>query len=420
MHKKSGKRFSSIYIFPLLVFIIVVFYLYRFFFLKIDTEIIKFEQMEDSFSSDAIIIRNEISYTFSEGSKFSYQAEEGQKVPFQSTIVEIVKGNDFDDSLSIKIEQLNERIKDIESNRSNIDFFKSDREKLDSHILKCIDDIKKLSKEKDFYELDTKKRELIKYLYKKSLIDGNNSFSSKNIEQLIKEKEELMQIYNNNCEIIKAKFSGIVSYEIDNMENILVPSKINALQVSDIDSVLKELKSNNGSSDDNFTGVKIVDNSEWYLCMIVSSEQINNLKQGDNLKLRFSDCKDSLIDASVYTISSEDNGKRLITFKIDKYLKDFYKSRIVNVEIVKKYYEGFIVPLKAVITQNNKKGIYIIRNGIVKYVPVNVLLSDSSRCLITNIENADEKLQSIKIKPYDEVITTVDKVNEGQLLLSNM
>ena len=152
--KKSKKDFSF-YMFPIIFLIIAVFYVFRYFFLNIDTEIIKYGEMEDFFETKAILVKNELVYDIPSDVHILNKAEEGQRVPFGKKLVDIVKGDILQEDLKTKIEELDVRIKEIE-NSKEMNFFEKDIDRLEKSIDEKVEYIKILSNQGNFENIRVK------------------------------------------------------------------------------------------------------------------------------------------------------------------------------------------------------------------------------------------------------------------------
>ena len=131
MRAKKSKM-SSVYIFPVLFSIICLSYLIRFMFFNIETEIVKYDSIENVIKTNALIVRNESTTALPAGVDISYKVNEGEKVSSGKKILEIVKNNQADENIAIKIKQLDDRIKEIKNSDINNNFFSQDKEKIEN------------------------------------------------------------------------------------------------------------------------------------------------------------------------------------------------------------------------------------------------------------------------------------------------
>ena len=164
--RAKKKKMSSIYIFPVLFFIICLSYIIRFMFFNIETEIVKYDSIENSIKAKALIVRNESATMLPAGVEINYTAGEGERVASGKKILEIVKNDQADESISLKIKQLDERIQEIKQADINNNFFSKDKEKIESQIKARVADLKSIAKAGDLERLDEVKNDLAANLYK--------------------------------------------------------------------------------------------------------------------------------------------------------------------------------------------------------------------------------------------------------------
>ncbi|MHB1392078.1 MAG: HlyD family efflux transporter periplasmic adaptor subunit [Clostridia bacterium] len=418
MRAKKSKM-SSVYIFPVLFFIICLSYLIRFMFFNIETEIVKYDSIENSVQTKALIVRNESTTSLPADVDINYKVNEGEKVAFGKKILEIIKNDQADVNIAIKIKQLDDRINEIKQSDINNNFFSQDKEKIESQINEKVTELKNLAKSGDFEKLETLKNDLTADLYKKSLIFGNGSFFGKNLEQLQKEKTTLEGIYKNNIDVIYAQTAGVVSYSLDGYEQILSPANIKDFKLSNIKELMNSLNSKkNDPGKGTAVGVKVVDNFEWYTCSMIGADVAKGFKAGKRIKLRFTEFENVEVNGEIYEVSQPEGDTCLVVIKISEHVKDFYKKRIVAMDIIKDYNEGFTIPNKAIVVKDNIKGVYVLRSGMVKFVPVAVMNEGEDQCLVRNLikEDSSFKQGNEILKIFDEVITTTKRVKENQVL----
>ncbi|MGI6586650.1 MAG: HlyD family efflux transporter periplasmic adaptor subunit [Lutisporaceae bacterium] len=417
--RAKKKKMSSIYIFPVLFFIICLSYIIRFMFFSIETEIVKYDSIENSIKTKALIVRNESTTMLPAGVEINYTVSEGERVALGKKILEIVKSDQADENISLKIKQLDDRIQEIKQADINNNFFSKDKEKIENQIKDRVADLKSIAKAGELERLDEVKNDLAANLYKKSLIYGEGSFFGKNMEQLQKEKAVLEEIYNNSIDVIYAQAPGVVSHSLDGYEQILCIGNIKDFKLNNIREIMNSLEAGNRGNGQNTTaGVKIVDNFEWYICSLISIEQTKDLKPGKKIRLRFPEMENAEVNAEVHEVSQPEGGINMVIIRINEHVNDFQKKRIAEVDIIKNYNEGFTVPAKALVVKDNIKGLYVLKKGIVKFIPVAVMNEEKERCLVRNLDkeelNLNSEYESLKI--FDEVITTTERVKENQVL----
>ncbi|MGE5629646.1 MAG: HlyD family efflux transporter periplasmic adaptor subunit [Caulobacteraceae bacterium] len=417
--KAKKSKFSSIYIFPVLFLFICLSYTIRFLFFNIETEIVKYDSVENSITAQALILRTEWVNPLPAGVDVNYKVNEGERVSFGKKILEIMKNNQADENMAIKIKQLDDRIKEIKQAEASNNFFPQDKERIEKSINDNVTELKDIAKSGNYEKLDTVKANLVADQYKKSLIYGSDSFSGKNLEQLVKEKNALEKIYKNNIDDIYAQNSGIVSFNVDGYEQVLNPAHLKEFKLKDIKELINSADISRQSNKKTVSsGIKIVDNYEWYICSIIDKNNIEGIKPGKKIKLRFGDFDNTVVNGEVYDISEPTGDECLVTVKISEYIKDFYKQRVAKVEIIKDIYEGFVVSSKSIVVKDNIRGVYVVKSGLVKFVPVAVMTPIGDKELVRNVnkEDAGFKPGTDMLKIFDEVITTTKRVKENQVL----
>jgi putative membrane fusion protein len=380
---------------------------------------VKYDSMENTIATQGVLIKNEWSMALPAGTAADYKANEGDRVSTGKQILKISKGDGADENISLKIDKINERIEEIKKAEVNNDFFAADKKKIDANIQDSVNEIKTVTKSGDFSKLEEAKSELAANVYKKSLIAGTDSFSGQNIEQLMSEKAALEEIQKNNLNIIYARSSGLVSYELDGYEAVLKPEGIQELKTSSISEIINAITEKSSKKNkEKIEGVKIVDNFEWYIASIIPKGILTKDDIGKTILVRFKDINNSVVSGTLKHFNEGDENGSLIVVKTDEQLKDFQRIRIANVEIITKHEEGLIIPKKCIVEKEGITGIYIERSGMVRFVPIKISILDEKEALVNNLDKDDKGYSSKNyiLKPFDRVITTINKVKENQML----
>lgn len=415
---RKRKRIPSLFILPIILIVIVCSYLIRYIYFSIDTEIIKYGTMESSFETKGLIIRNEWVYNYNQDSELKNKIPEGQRVPYGKKIVEIVKGEaDIQDDLLAKVNKLEERIREIEKSEIDNPIFEKDIEKLDKNINSKIELIKNYSIDGNVQGLEDLKNELSEDLYKKSLIVGNNSLAGKNLDKLKSEKTQLEDIYSNNLDAVYAKTSGIVSYSLDGLEQSLNPINIDRISIEDVKQIIFSNEMENKIEYQK--GVKIIEDYTWHICCVFDKEQIKGLKEGIRISLLLKNGEKESISAKLKSISESINEEHLVVFEINEYADNYYNIRIADMTVISCQHEGFLVSEKSIFENDKQKGIYIIKRGVIRFVPAEIIAIEDSKALIKNVEYEDEANETVRyvIKVYDEVVKSIKKVKVNQRIM---
>ena len=420
MGKKSKKkRNSSIHIITILFAAVCIAYIFRYFAYKVEIEMVKYDSMENTIATQGVLIKNEWSMALPVGTVADYKANEGDRVSIGKQILKISKNDGADENISLKIDKINERIEEIKKAETDNGFFAADKKKIDANIQDSVNELKTVTKSGDFSKLEEAKSELAANVYKKSLVAGTDSFSGQNVEQLMNEKAALEEIQKNNLNVIYARTSGLVSYELDGYEAVLKPENVKELKVSSVLEILKGMgEKSKKKNEDKIVGVKIVDNFEWYIASVIPKGLLTKDDIGKTILVRFKDVDNTVVSGTLKSFDEGNENGSLIVVRTDEQLKNFQRIRTADVEIITRHEEGLIIPLKSIVEKEGIKGLFIERSGMVRFVPIKISISDEKEALVNNLDKDDKGYNSKNyvLKPFDRVITTVNKVKENQML----
>ena len=395
----------------IIAFILIVCFAYNIIVLFInptDTFMIENGEISSTDESAAYIIREEKLFQGENYKNGIHQIKtEGQRVAKGDPIFRYYTNNEND--LIEKIAKLDSQIQDaLEQNQSSI--YSSDIAAIDSQIeekLKQISTTNKVSKILEY------KKEINNSLTKKAKLTGELSPAGSYIKELISKRSEYEKQLNSGSERIEATVSGVVSYRVDGLEE-----KLSINNISEITGeYLKDLKLKTGetipSSDE--CG-KIVNNYYCYLATITNAEEANDVKVKDTLKIVLSTGDE--IKAKVYQITEQENGDKLIIFKITDCVQELINYRKISIEIIWWSAKGLKVPNSSIAERDGKSYIVRKRVGYSDDILVKVLKVAEKYSIIENYTSLELKelgystaeianMKSISL--YDEILLKPSK-----------
>ena len=237
---------------------------------------------------------------------------EGEKTAKGESIFRYYSRNEND--LINKISELDEKIQEVMSNQTNLFNFNSDVKLIENQI---DEKVARLNQNTDINILNELKKEINELITKKANIIGEESPSGSYLKELINQRSSLENELNSGTEYIQAPESGIVSYKVDGLEEILTPDNFSSLTKEYLEGL--NLKTGNIIATSDECG-KIINNFECYIMTISSSKEAKNAKIGDKVKLRLSN--NSEIDAEITYISQENEEELMLALKIDEQLAE--------------------------------------------------------------------------------------------------
>ena len=308
-----------------------------------------------------------------------------------------------EDQIVAQIGTLNAQINE-EMAKTNATIPSSDIIGLENQIEGAIDEIKGAN---DLQKVEEKLKLVDEYQSKKIEIMGHLS-PDENIKKLVSQRTVLQNILEEKSKIVYAPRSGIVSYRVDELENVLTTDNFDYLSTEMLDKL--ELKVGSAIPISRTKG-KIVDNFKCYLATPINTEYGQEVEVGDVVKIRFSNSKE--INATIVYIKEEDKDNRIIVFEILDYVQDLVQYRKISFDIIWWKYSGLKVSNQAIIEENERSYIETNREGKMVRILVKVLRQNETYSIVTNYEEEelkdmgftdDEIANSYKIKLYDEVV----------------
>ena len=314
-----------------------------------------------------------------------------------------------EEELIEKIQELDEKIDEAQKNDTSSIYY-GDIKLLDEEIdMRLLE----ISRNNDIQKISEYKKEIEDYIAKKTDIVGENSEAGSYLSNLIQERKKYENQLNSGSEYIKAPMSGVVSYKVDGLEDVLTPDDFSSYNRSFFESL--NLKTGQTIATNTEAG-KVVNNYECYIATILKKDQLNEVEQGDKLNLRLSNGDE--ISATVEYLMEQTNDDVLVVFKITKDVEKLISNRKISFDIIFWEYSGYKVPNTAIIKENDLA--YVIRNraGYLDKVLVKVEKENDTYSIIDNYTsdelkemgvNSSELDVSTKINMYDEIQTVANK-----------
>lgn len=356
------------------------------------------ESIQGYIIRDEIVIKGE---NYKNG--ISQIKAEGEKVAKDEAIYRYYTRGE--EGLIQKINNLDIKIREAMEKESSI--YSSDIKTLESQIHKKVYDVCELN---DLQKIREYKKELNTTITKKAKIAGELSPSGSYLKELIEERSGYENQLNSGSEYIKSTKSGVVSYRVDGLEEVLTPSSLGSLNKK----MLEDLKLKTGEivSTSEESG-KVIDNFYCYIACILENENINaaELKVGSDIKLRLSNAKE--ITSKVEYIAQENEEESLVVLKIDKCIEELINYRKISLDIIWWSESGLKVPNDAIKYETEDLA-YIIRKrvGYTDKIYVKILKQGDKYSIIENYtvsELKEKGIESEKIKNrgiialYDEL-----------------
>lgn len=411
--KKNMKKIAIVYIIGLIIIVYFVYAIIQLIKQPTDVFVIENGSLCEEESAIGYVIREE---TVVQGNNYKNGIiqikKEGEKVAKGDPIFRYYSNNE--ETLIKKIQELDIKIQEAMENENNL--FSSDMKLLENQIQTQLLEVSNL---KDIQKIAEYKKDINTKITKKAKIAGDLSPSGSYIRKLIEERGTYENSLNSGAEYINAPESGMVSYRVDGLEEVLTVESFSTLNKNFLENLKLKTGEIVATSEENG---KIINNFEAYIATSLTSKKSKEAKVGDKVSLRLANSEE--ITAEIEYIIDDEEDAKLIIFKITNGLDVLANYRKITFDIIWWSYSGLKVPNDALIkeTTNNGKEIYsIVRNrmGYTDKIVVKVLKQNSNYSIISNYTNTElkeefdyttEELKQVKsIVIYDEVVINPKK-----------
>lgn len=374
-----------------------------------DTIIVKEGTISQDETVTGYIIRDE---TVIQGENYKNGMEqiidEGQKVAKNEPIFRYYLQNE--DDVKAKISELNEKIQ-VAMKENTQESSLIDTKLLDTQIA---DKLKEISSLNSMQAVQESKRTISGYVTKKAEIAGESSPQGSYLKELINQRKELEKKLSENSEYVKSTRSGILSYKIDGLENILSTEDLSKYNKEFLESL--NLKTNQIIATSTEQG-KIVDNFNCYIAFTSKSKEAKEAEVGKKVKITLPSAK--VVTAEITKIIAENDEENTIIVKFVEGVEELLSYRKISFDITWWSSSGYKVPNSAIITENNLSYVIRTRNGYLNKILVKEGRKTDSYTVVSNYSASEKKELTIpertetSIVLYDEIVInpTQDMIN---------
>ena len=413
---KRKIKFNKKIIIYIAIFLVVVYVIYTIYLLiKQPTDIFTLEEgtLYAEETDIGYVIRDEVVV---QGENYKNGMEkiksEGEKVAVNEAVFRYYTKNE--DSLKSKIAELDTKIQEAMANEKELPA--SDMKALETQIDQKLLEISSVN---DTTKLEEYKKEINELITKKANIAGELSPQGSYLKELIQERKNYENELNSGAEYVNSSKSGVVSYKVDGLEDVLKPTEecFSTLTKEYLENL--DLKTGKIVPTSEESG-KIIDNTYCYIATISNTEEAKNAEIGDKVRARLP--SGSEVSAEImYSLQEDDD--RVLILKIEKGVEELISYRKISFDLIWWSETGLKVPNQAIVKENDLA--YVVRNraGYLNKLLVKVKKEGKKYSIVEPYDTEELKelgfsneeiISYKKISLYDEVILNPDlsKVEE--------
>jgi len=390
---------------PIFIILVLIYVMRSVFGTHVEMETLYSGSMEDMVSTKGVVIKYENLLSPGGAGAVEPSAAEGARVSVGQEVAMVYSGA-VDADLKNRLEQINKKIAQIEKNRADLLSFTGDVARLEQSITNKTEELIKKSRSGDFVAVSELRLVIEALCEKKAQVSGQDSAKSM-ISELESQKADIEAQIGAAQRTITTPIAGVFSVSTDGFEELVTPYNMMELTPSAVDDLLAREKEKPA---EDTSACKVMQNFRYFIAVNLPQDKVQDLDVDDYARLRFYDLSAELVKAKILYISPVEDEQCTIILEVNRHVESLLKRRFVNLDFVKNRYEGYRVSVKALRSRNNENGIYVLRDEVMKFIPVTILYNTQD---VAIVESADD---STPLRLYDEVVVNADSYEEGKRL----
>ena len=352
---------------------------------------VEWGNLNSSFSSEAVIIRNEQIVTSTNYGTLECLTAEGDFV-YEGTAVAELYLSDYSENDIESLIKVQQDIKDHQTSNILKNIVYDDLEKINDGIDSLVDEISELAMENRYREIPAKDSDLKVLLEQRRRYMNENLSSDYTLEKYFQQEESLIEKINESVITMYSPSDGVVSFFLDGLETYLNYSFLQSMTNSQYESMKKIISDSYNNADIgqdskvniNQSVYRIVEPNLWYAVMKVPRSK-NTLVSGQSYMVNFDGYEYGYVNGYVESLIDA-NRDVIVVMRFTEDIGTMATLRTVTCNFGDTA-EGFKVPREYIEYVDGVYGI-TVKDAGKKFVPVYVLAQDNTHVIIST---ADEE-----------------------------
>ncbi len=361
--------------------------------------------ISDSYSGNAVAIRDEQVLNDSFDGVLSYVCADGEVVIPGMTIAEVY-ADESDLSWQMLMDQYQSEIALLqEAQRTPEQFLTTDS--LSAQINEALGHVIDGVSRGQIAGLTEQRNRLSLLMGKRQIATGREKDFSQRIAYLEEEYRYAAGQMSKSVQEIETQIGGYFCSGIDGYERILTLD-FDHLTVEDYRRAI-----NGTLKPEELSGVgKVQQGHDWYLGIAVAAEDLDRFSVGASVFLDFSlpNCTD--IPGSVFQILQEEDGGDGIVFLKTNYINEMLiNMRRSDLTVRFKAYTGLRVPARALRYQGQTEGVYVKQGALITFKPIERVYTGEDFVLCSDASDVENPLRL-----FDEVVVEGVDLYDGKII----
>lgn len=196
--------------------------------------------------------------------------------------------------------------------------------------------------------------------------------------------------------------SGIVSYAVDGLEEILRPESVFDMDLKKYDNLDRDYKQlvNGQYLKKGQASYRIINNNKMLVVLKTTVREINRYLLNETVFLNSKDLQKDLIDGVIIKkITDGESGFLIIELNV--FEDEWLNLRWADITFIKNIYRGIVIPRSAVFTRPDGEGVLLVNpDGNYKFQQIKVLDGNNEDIVVEGIEVGESVVENPAVVNY--------------------
>ena len=374
---------------------------------NLQTQTAVISSVNETIDTKAIIVRDEHAIANTSSGVVVPCFNDGDKIGVNGNVAMVFSASQQATQYSQKqqLEQELEYYRNLQSQSSGV---VTNIESLNKEINENVDEYIRSVNSKDLSQVQLSADNLNDSLIRRQLLIGEQVDFSSTIADIEAQLNAL-----GNCQpdsFVTTDVSGVFSSYTDGYENTVDYNGVGELTVEQVNDYTTQFATANQNQNNNIG--KLVTSYSWYLVCVVNSDDLQDMENGDSIKITLKDNGDAMLNVQIVDGAEPDMGveQTVLILKCNDMNAQLITQRCEDIQIICNTHTGIKVPVDAVHISQDKKGVYALISNQVAFREAEVIYTTDDYVLLSY--DADNKAG---IRLYDQIITQGKELEDGKV-----
>lgn len=379
---------------------------------SINTITVYKDTVEDKIYKKGIVTAYSTVVKAEESGEALFNLKEGKLIKPYTKVGTVYSGNIDEESKEI-LRALNDKIVFSEALSSSQKYIIGDLATVNRDINESFFDVITQTNENNYENVYELKSKILTYNEKVLSLKGIK-VEKKNSENIENEIAKTEQKLNYSKKVYTSPVNGMFSTKVSNYDELINPDIALTLKPSEYDKIASQDYKEYSGVEKGRGFYKIINNYEWYIVSKFKKEEIKDLEKGESIKVRVINNSDNAVEGKIAYISEIEKNEAVVVIKSTKHIDNIWTDGQIEFELIKSTKTGIKIPVNSIVEKDGKKGVYVIKDSVYKFIEIEPILYDKNYVIIKD-KGVDEASERNNVILYDFVVINPKNVVEGAI-----